>query len=671
MTGFLYKVRNTFTSMQDFIIIRDIVIILLVSIPIIFLFNRLHIPSIVGFLVAGMIIGPHGFQLISDVDNIAVMAEVGVILLLFTIGLEVSLERLLKMKRLLLIAGGFQLVLTTTIVTVIFCLFSIPLNKSVYLGLLISLSSTAIVLKLLSDKNELEAPHGRIALAILIFQDLAIIPIFLLLPILGTESDFSIRKVLIQIFTALGTIAIILVAARFIIPRMLFQIAKLRLREVFTIGILLLLLGTAYLTHSLGLSFALGAFIAGLILAESEFSHQVESEIIPLKDAFNSVFFVSVGLLLNLQFVLQNPLLISGLTLAVIAVKVLIVILVIKLMKYPLRVAAAAGFSLAQIGEFSFVLMQAGINFNLISGKFYYSFLASSIFTMILTPFLFRMSPHISHTMGSFEPTSNKKQKMDLSELSGHVIIVGFGLNGRNLARVLNETGIKYIVVELNPQTVKNESAKGEKIIFGDSSKEEILNRAKIKKANIIVFAISDPQTTRRSLMLAKKMNPDIYAIARTRYTNEIENLILLGADEVIPEEFETSLQIFSKVLRRFHIPLNVIMKQVSILRGESYSMMVKEETSAHSLINLNEILAAGLTDTFFVDDSNMFIGKSLSEINLRVETDATIIAIVRNGKTITNPSGSEILNLHDTLVITGTHQAVDDAFDYLSNKNV
>jgi CPA2 family monovalent cation:H+ antiporter-2 len=313
--------------------------------------------------------------------------------------------------------------------------------------------------------------------------------------------------------------------------------------------------------------------------------------------------------------------------------------------------------------------MQAGMNFNLIGGEFYYSFLASSIFTMILTPFLFMISPQISHTVGSFEPTTSKKQKFEINDLNGHVIIVGFGLNGRNLARVLNETGIKYVVIELNPETVKTESSKGEKIIFGDSSKEEILKRVNIKKANIIVFAISDPKTTRRSLLLAKQMNPDIHAIVRTRYTSEIESLIDLGADEVIPEEFETSLQIFSKVLRKFHIPLNVIMKQVSILRGESYSMMIKEEPSTHLLVNLDEILAAGLTDTFFVDDDNTFIGKSLSEINLRVKTNATIIAIVRNGKTITNPSGSENLKLHDTLVITGTHQAVDEAIDYLSGE--
>ncbi len=236
------------------------------------------------------------------------------------------------------------------------------------------------------------------------------------------------------------------------------------------------------------------------------------------------------------------------------------------------------------------------------------------------------------------------------------------------MARVLTETGIKYVVIELNPQTIKHEKKKGEDIIFGDVARKEILEKAGIEAALVLVIAISDPASSRRALMLAKQINQHIHVIVRTRYINEITELIKLGADEVIPEEFETSLQIFGKVLRKFHIPLNVIMKQISILRSESYSMMVKEELTTHPLVNLNEILAAGLTDTFFIDDNNSFAGKTLSEINLRAKTEATIIAIVRDGKTISNPSGSEILNLHDTLVITGTHQAVDDAFDYLSS---
>ena len=240
-------------------------------------------------------------------------------------------------------------------------------------------------------------------------------------------------------------------------------------------------------------------------------------------------------------------------------------------------------------------------------------------------------------------------------------------MNGKNLARVLKETGIQYIIIELNPEVVKEEKAKGERIIYGDITKENILQLTHIENANVIVFAFSDPYSIRIGLQLAKKIKPSVYAIVRTRFTSEIEDLMQLGADEVIPEEFETSLQIFSKVLERFHIPLNIIMRQVGLLRGESYSLMRKDTANIHSFIHLNEILAAGLTDTYYVDENNPHISRTLAEINLRSETDATIIAIVRDSKTISNPSGKEILLANDTIVITGTHQAVDKAFEYLS----
>jgi CPA2 family monovalent cation:H+ antiporter-2 len=450
-------------------------------------------------------------------------------------------------------------------------------------------------------------------------------------------------------------------------PKILFQIAKLRIREVFTIGVVLILLGTAYLTHSLGLSFALGAFIAGLILSESDFSHQVVSEILPFKDVFNSIFFISIGLLLDIQFLFKYPLLLLGITAAIILLKSFIVIIIVKLMKYPLRIAVLTGFGLSQIGEFSFILSQAGLNSRLIGPDIYNAFLASSIFTMLLTPFLFQLTPLIAGAFDKLEPVKIPDKKSGDGTLTDHVIIAGFGLNGRNIARVLKETGIKYIIIELNPETVKNERSKGEYIIFGDITKQEVLKQAKIKEANTIVFVISDPVSLRRGLDLAKKMNPSVFAIVRTRFASDIDDLLNLGAEQVIPEEFETSLQIFNIVLKRFHVPLNVIMKQVSILRGEAYSMMRKEGTAITPLININELLAAGITETFFVDENNKYCNKSLIEINLRAKTDATIIAIVRDKKTITNPSGKEILQPNDTLVITGNHKAVDDAIEYLS----
>ena len=649
--------------MQQYVIIKEIVIILLVSIPIIFLFKKINMPSILGFLVTGMIIGPYGFKLISNLQDIEAMAEIGVILLLFTIGLEVSLGKLMRMKKILFLVGCSQIFLTILLTSIIFYFLKVPINNSIFFGMLISLSSTAIVLKLLSDKNEIDAPHGRISLVILILQDLAIVPMLILLPVLSGGNDLTVWNIIIQLIYAFGLIAIIVLLAKVLMPKILFQLARLRIREAFTIGIIFLLLGTAYLTHSIGLSFAIGAFIAGLILSESDFSHQITSEIIPLKDAFNSIFFVSIGLLLNIQYVYNNILLLVIVTLAIIILKTSIVTVLVKIIKYPFRVAIITGFGLSQVGEFSFVLSQSGLKYNLIGKDFYNAFLASSIFTMLLTPFLLKLAPAIGYKVNKVI----KAKPDEKEELNNHVIIVGYGLNGRNLARVLKETGIDFVVIEMNPETVKAEKLKGEKFIYGDVTREGILQTAGIERASLIVFAISDPTASKHGLQLAKRTNPKIHTVIRARFASEIDDLIALGADEVIPEEFETSLRIFSKVLEKYHIPRNVINEQVAILRGESYGLMRKDNISKIPLMNMDKILAAGLTETFYMEEDCVHINKSMRELNLRALTGATIIAIVREGKTITNPSGDEKILSKDTLVITGTHKTVDNAINFLS----
>jgi len=653
--------------MQQYIIIREIVIILLISIPIIFLFKKINMPSILGFLVTGMIIGPYGFKLISNVQNIEAMAEIGVILLLFTIGLEVSLGKLLKMKKILFFVGCSQIVLTITVTSIIFYLLKVPVGQAIFLGMLVSLSSTAIVLKLLSDKNEIDAPHGRISLVILILQDLAIVPMLILLPVLRGGNGLTVWNIFIQLIYAFGLIAIIVLLAKVLMPKILFQLARLRIREAFTIGIIFLLLGTAYLTHSIGLSFAIGAFIAGLILSESDFSHQITSEIIPLKDAFNSIFFVSIGLLLNIQYVYNNIVLLVIVTLAIILLKTSIVTILVKIIKYPFRVAIITGFGISQVGEFSFVLSQSGLKYNLIGNDFYNAFLASSIFTMLLTPFLLKLAPAIGYKVNKVI----KAKPDEKEELNNHVIIVGYGLNGRNLARVLKETGIDFVVIEMNPETVKAEKLKGERFIYGDVTREGILQTAGIDRASLIVFAISDPSASKHGLQLAKRLNPKIHTVIRARFASEIDDLIALGADEVIPEEFETSLRIFSKVLEKYHIPRNVINEQVAVLRGESYGLMRKDNISKIPLMNMDKILAAGLTETFYVEEDCLHINKSMRELNLRALTGATIIAIVRNDRTITNPGGDEKILSKDTLVITGTHKSVDNAISFLTGNVV
>jgi len=652
--------------MEKFLFIKEIVIILSVAIPIIFLFKKLKMSSIIGFLIAGVVIGPYGLELISSSEQIETMAEIGVILLMFTIGLEFSLGKLVKMKKLLLYAGTAQVGITIVIVAFLFSILGFRLPQVLFFGMLISLSSTAIVLKILVDKNELDAPQGKISVAVLIFQDIIIVPMMIMLPILGAKEQLSILEISCKLLFAFGAVSVILFLARFFIPKILFQIANLRIREVFTIGILLLILGTAYLTESIGLSFSIGAFIAGIILAESDFNHEIIAEILPFKDAFNSLFFISIGLLLNISFLLSFPMQLIGLVLGIIIIKSIIIMVIVLWLKFPLRIAVITGVSLAQIGEFSFVLAQSGAKFGLIGGEYFNAFLAASIFTMILTPILISSVPVVFSKI-RFKGKEAESIPGKL-KIKAHVVIVGFGLNGKNLAKVLKETGIPYVIIELNPETVALYKEKGENILYGDVTKREILAAANISEANIIVFAISAPESTKIALRLAKQMNPKIFAIVRTRYISEIDELKKFAADEVIPEEFETSLQIFNKVLVKYHIPLNVIMRQVAILRGESYQFLRKENEERHPLDHIEEILAQGLTETFYVSKENSIVGKSLKEIDLRAKVDVTIIAIVRGGKTITNPSGCATLLASDTLVLTGTHAAVDRGIILLSN---
>jgi CPA2 family monovalent cation:H+ antiporter-2 len=653
--------------MHDFTILKDIVIVLALALPIIYLFKRIHIPTLVGFLLAGMLIGPHGLNLISEIKEIEIMAEVGVIFLLFTIGLEVSLTQLMKMKSIMIFAGGAQVIFTILISYFIFIVFGVEPNLAILFGMLVSLSSTAIVLKLLADRDELSAPQGRLSIGILIFQDLMIVPMFLVLPMLQPDNDLSYDYILGKLGLAFGLLVVILLLAKFLMPKIMYQLAKLRMRDAFVIGILVIILGTAYLTHSLGLSFALGAFIAGLILAESDYHSQILADTLPFKDVFNSIFFVSVGLLLNVSFVYEYPLFILGLTISSILIKAAIIIVIVLALKYPLRIAIITGLGLAQIGEFSIIIAQASNAYNLLSEYHYNIFLATSIFTMVLTPFLFKFSARIGFASQKLPTLKEIKEDKSLSKMSNHVIIAGFGLNGKNLARVLKETGISYIVVELNPDTVQREKANGEHIIYGDVSKAEILKHVKIDTANTLVFSISDPPTTKRSVRIAKQLNPELFVLVRTRYVSEINELKRIGADAVIPEEFETSLELFRKVLMKFHIPMNVIMQQISLLRQESYKMLRDNEMDVTTLTHLDEILAENLTETYYVNDDNPNLDRPLKEIDLRAQTGATVITIIRKGKTIFNPSGYEKLTSHDTLVIMGIHKAIDAAIKLLN----
>ena len=651
-------------------LLRDLLLLLLASVPIVFIFRRLRLPSIVGFMITGVVIGPHGFALIRDVHAIEVLAEIGVALLLFTIGLEFSLRRLLDMKRLVLLGGGLQVTFTVLAVMAIAYVLGRPFNQAIFFGFLFALSSTAIVLKSYIDRAEIDAPHGRAGVGILLFQDLSIVPMMLMVPILSGTGGVSVGKISITLGIALATIAAIIFTARTVVPGLLYQIVRLRSPELFIISVVLLSLGTSWLTSQVGLSLALGAFIAGLVLSESDYSHQIVADILPFRDVFNSIFFMSIGMLLSVTALYADVWTVLGWVTALTIGKALIVFGVVRLLGYSLRISTMTALGLAQIGEFSFILAKTGIEQNILGESDYQRFLAASILSMIITPFLIKVAPRVGYALQSvFSPDSLLERSVmgfdpEGADLRDHVIIIGYGLNGRNLAKVLRRTGIPYVVLELNAEAVREAHQQGEPIVYGDATRKEVLSHVHLGQARVLVLAISDPAASRHTVSLARQINPDIHIIVRTRYMTEISDLRMLGADEVIPEEFETGIEIFSRVLRQLGIGRHAIQHQVEEIRSEGYEMLRTPSLPVIDLGKIAEALSAASTESVQVEPGVPAAGKSIAQLRWRTVTGVSIIAIIKDGNADINPGPDTVINEGDTVVLIGTPEKVDQAIE-------
>lgn len=638
-----------------------------VSVPVTILFHRLGLPAIIGFLITGIIIGPYGTGLVTKVGAVETLAQLGVILLLFVVGLEFSMKKMLRLKREGLLGGGLQVVIASGIAFAVNSYLGRPLPQSVLIGFVTALSSTAIVLKLLADRGEIDTPQGNLSISILLFQDLCVVPMIITIQALAGAKEISFSAVANPMLFAAAAVGIILVASYIIVPRMLFQAVKLRNREVFTLTVLLLCFGTAWLTYYVGLSLALGAFIAGLVISDSEYSHQIVAEVLSFRDTFMSLFFISIGMLVNIGYFLANfPTLIT-LAGGLILLKVLIVVAVGWMLRYPLRLSIMAGMGLAQIGEFSFVLMKMGEDAGLLSEALYQDILAASVLTMAATPFLIQMSHAAANKAAHlFRVRTGELETERTASVSDHVIIVGYGLNGRNLAKVLKETGIRHIILDMDWERLKEAKKGGHKTLFGDSSHAEILKKLYIERARMMVIAISDPATTRRTVNAAREANDGIFILVRTRYISEVEELYKLGANQVIPEEFETSVEIFSRVLKEYHVPGNIIQNQIDMVRHEGYAMFRTPSLHKEKLMEISSILSASVTETFFVNKGSHLIGKTLADTDLRKKSGAMVLAVVRRSTTRANPPADLVIEEGDILAVIGSHAEMEMAMQLL-----
>lgn len=657
-------------------IFNDLLIILLVSVPVAFLCLRLRLPLLVGLMLTGMAIGPYGLGLITRLEEIELLAEIGVMLLLFSIGLEFSIKRLAEMKRLVLIGGGLQVVLTVAAVAGIAWFSGRPTGQAILFGFLAALSSTAIVLKTYVDRKEVDAPHGKAGVGILLFQDISIVFMLLIIPLLGGEDIVSFTSIALDLGGSVLALVLIVLGAWFLLPKFLGRVVKLRSPEVFLLTIVLFGLGMSWVTSHFGMSLALGGFIAGMVLADSDYSHQVTTEVLPFRDVFNSLFFVSIGLLLSLGSLFENIATVALLVAALVAGKALIVWAIIRIIGFPQRVAAMTALGLAQIGEFSFVLAKSSQTSGLLSERDYQIFLAASVISMIATPFLIAAAPSFGVLVQSIigdgrrgDIKNVEEPDIHLTSSGGskhHVIIVGYGLNGRNLSRVLRAVTIPYLVLELDSEVVRRAKADGEKINFGDATRREVLQHAHVEEASALVLAMSDPQAARRTVRQARAMNKDLHIIVRTRYVSEITGLLEIGANEVIPEEFETSIEIFARVLQRYGVARNVIEGQIDRIRKQGYEML-RTPSLATPLTPVGLALDAASTQTVTIDENSPAAGKTLGELALRGESGATVIAVIRDGHTKVSPGARYALERGDTVVILGSKKKVRRALEILN----
>ena len=534
-------------------------LVLLAALAAAWLVHRVRQPPLVGFLAAGVLLGPYGLKLVRDVAAVHAFAEVGVVLLLFTVGLDLSLSSLRRLRRIVWIGGPVQFFGVIALAAALALLWGESLSKGILFGFLAATCTTVILLKLLMDRGEMDSPHGRFLVGINVFGDLMVVPMMLLVAPLSGRGNAGAAALAAALGKAALTVAAIYLAARRIVPRFLAAVARTRQKELFTVAVLLLVFGTALGTSAAGLSIALGAFLAGLVVSESDFGHQAVADIAPFRDAFSALFFVSVGMLFDARVLVSRPAAVGAILALVLIGKALLGALPVLLLGYGPRVAVVVGISLAQIGEFAFVLLEAARKAGGIDATEYQVVLAATIVTMVATPFLFEASHSIANRVAGGGAAPGREAAPPVSggpPTEGHVIILGFGHTGETLARVLTRASVPFRILELNPERVARARGKGLSIEYGDAANDRVLLHCGIERARAALVLLSDPRATRRAVRLCRDLAPGVFLIARTRYLTEIPEIAALGADEVVAEEFETSLEISSRALRHFGFPL-------------------------------------------------------------------------------------------------------------------
>lgn len=654
-------------------LLKDIVIIFALSTLVNLIFTRIKVPTVVGYLMTGIIAGPHLLGLVHSEHQIELLAEIGVILLLFTIGMEFSLKHLLKIRRIVFFGGLIQVTITAGVFYIVSTFYELDWHSGLFIGFLVALSSSALVLKLLQERSELTSNYGRTTLGILIFQDLMLVPLLLFTNLLGNKEVDLSRELIVISIKAVIIIGVVYAGNKWLFPKLLHHIALSKNQELFLMSILLICLSIALLTSQMGMSLAFGAFLAGLMISESHYSHNAFSNLIPFKDTFTSFFFVSIGMLLDLGFVIENlPIVILSVFL-VISIKSIIGAFTGFILGHTFRGFVVIGIALSQVGEFSFILAKIGVNNSIITNYYYQLFLAVAVITMALSPFLMRASLPFANLLLKLNPPKFlvdglfPLQEMEIPNFKNHLVIIGKDASSLKLSKMAQNSNIQHVSIIFDPLTAKEKMDSGDTVVYGDAVNEPILMKAHVDTADVVVVSVGSLIPCMAIIEKVRSINKKVYIIARSKYIANVKQLYEIGADQVLPEKFEIAIDLFNRILVNKLYPQREVNRILNHIRSENLGVytemdIVNQPTIMDELPNMN-ITAIN------VDSNSLLDGKTLAESQLRNKTGVTLLAIKRGDEIIEHPSPTTIFQGNDIVYVLGNPEQVNLAVEQFTKE--
>jgi CPA2 family monovalent cation:H+ antiporter-2 len=642
-----------------------VLILLISSVLAVALFRALRLPAMLAYFLVGLALGPHTFGLLPDTEASREFAEFGIVFLMFSIGLEFSLPQLYAMRKKVLGLGGAQVAITLIIVMGIAKFAGLDCSAAFVIGAALAMSSTAIVSKILAERVDLNSRHGRLSIGVLLFQDIAVVPVLVLIPALGVAGANLTDVLGLALLKAAAMLLFLFTVGKWVINPWFNIVAGQRSRELFVMNVLMITLLLAFATKLAGLSYALGAFIAGMLISETKFRYQVESDISPFRDILLGLFFISVGMLLNLQQIFSNIGLVLLILISFMAFKAVVVALVVRMVKYEWGVAIRTGLILAQAGEFSFVILALGVEQKLISGQALQLVLAASLLSMVIAPFLIQYNGRIARRMVRSYSRNSGQVVQDIDDigkhLHNHVIICGYGRSGQYLGRFLREENIAYVALDIDPTRVLEAAAAGENVMFGDAARRVVLEAAGGARAKALIISYADNRAAMKILHIVQENYPQLPVIVRTVDDTNMEALREAGATEVVPEILEGSLMLASHALMLLGVPLHRVVKRIRLFREERYQLFkgyfhgisdAEDESLEKQQVRLHSVI---------ISPGSFAIGRRLVDMQLE-NFDVEVKSIRRPNSNGTVPTDESLVAEGDVIVLLGQPTGLTNA---------